>query len=146
MSETAYFGKIIISNPIIGLPGKVPWIPIEDGNGVASVDDPDLIAALRDRCGRRIGGVREITREEFDKKKVIPLLPRKLATQGPDRGKIRLSEDNPLKFPSGKPAAEAAGKSPEPSKPPEASPGSVESSVPLTGRIITENPDSTAEP
>ena len=65
-----FFKKTILSNPIATSKGyRIQFQPIGDDEGVIALEDETVIAELKDMAERRVGGVIEVTREQFDELK-----------------------------------------------------------------------------
>lgn len=116
--EAAFFHKAVLAYRVYGLPRNINWIEISGGDGVIEVNDPALIEVMRDKVKKGIGGLTEITAEQFAEKKTLPPTPRRLVTgvpgfEGPrlvDRQKLQPSSSQP----QGATAAVAGETQPEP--------------------------------
>lgn len=72
---TKYYFKELYSNPLFLNRGvRAQFEPIGNDEGIMATNDPSLIFSMENAASRRIGGVRPITKEEYDqfKKKERP--------------------------------------------------------------------------
>lgn len=77
-SNLVYFQKELVSNPVnLARGGSVRWESIGDDEGVLATKVDWLIAELRAFSARKIGGIKEITREAYDAKKNSAVLDRR---------------------------------------------------------------------
>lgn len=140
---TAYFDKSNASSPVLGVPYPITWTRYGDNESVAEVTDDRAIALLRDKHRRGVGGIVEITAEQYAEKKTIPAQPRKLVTLEEQFGTVR-EAPNPLNFgrkprPEAAVAADVVGAAAS-APPPQ---GSVQSAAPVVGSLSQPQ---TAEP
>lgn len=83
-----FFRKTILSNPIATSQGyRIQFQPIGDDEGVIALEDETVIGELKAMATNRVGGVIEITKEEFEelKKKADPASPPKPGLTDPPR-------------------------------------------------------------
>lgn len=140
---TRYYHKSVISSPIFGLPLRVQWIPIGNGDGIAEESRDDMNAAMQAKIKAGVGGLSELSEEQFLEKKKLLAIPRKFVTEDPRRvtprimnvrvagfGKSSNRADQAAASPAGKSDSSASSGSAS-SQPP----GVVKASEPEVGRI-----------
>lgn len=140
---TAYFDKSNASSPVLGVPYPITWTRYGDNESVAEVTDERAIAILRDKHRRSVGGIVEITAEQYAEKKTIPVQPRRLVTLEEQFGTVR-EAPSPLNFgrklPKPEVAAAAVVGAAASAPPPQ---GSVQAPAPVVGSLSQPQ---TAEP
>lgn len=68
--STAYFHKSLMNNPLLGAPMPIRWEAYGgEGNGVLQTNNDTLIAFIRSKVKARVGGVAEISGQEYEAKK-----------------------------------------------------------------------------
>ena len=117
-NKVAYFEKALINQPLFGGQSRINWIPFGgDMDGVVATSDPKVIEFLRKKSDTRRGGVREISQEDFEAKKDIPLGEKRPVMTAEVNPQARLAR-NPMPFsqqpPQEKSESAAAGAEPEP--------------------------------
>lgn len=68
----SYFHKEILSNAVYHNGKPLPFVPVEDANGILQTDDAELAAKLTDMAARRVGGIRVLTPEQYEELKKKP--------------------------------------------------------------------------
>lgn len=68
----SYFHKEILSNAVYHNGKPLPFVPVEDANGILQTDDTELAAKLTDMAARRVGGIRVLTQEQYEELKKKP--------------------------------------------------------------------------
>lgn len=106
MQSVAYFTKALIGMRVYGLPYNPAWQPAGDGDGVMETSDPRMIDALRGKIVAKVGGVLEVTREEYLAKKAEPAPQKRFLTQDPATARLRIGNGSGL-GPMRKPAGDA---------------------------------------
>lgn len=105
-----YFHKTLIASRLYGVSIPIRWVPAGDGDGVLATSDSKVIAALRQKIAARVGGVRELSKEEYDAKKAEPVPPKRHVTQDPAFVRHRIGNNVQMGRPKAKgPVAPAAG-------------------------------------
>jgi hypothetical protein len=135
MADKAYFQKFVLSTKVRLSSGKtVPWINVGWNTGALETTDAALIAEL-DACAEaHIGGVKRITKSEFDD------LKKNSSKQSP-RKTWRGTATQPLPKSNPKPAASAKSSSPAAAatSKPAPEPVKVEEPVTATGVFPADN-------
>ena len=81
--KKTYFQKSLIATRLYGIRVPISWEPAGDGDGVIATADKAVIDALRAKAAARVGGVKEISKEEYEAKKAEPVPPKRHVTQDP---------------------------------------------------------------
>src|SRR5262245_32217411 len=93
-----FFRKTILSNPVATSKGyRVTFQPIGDDEGVIALEDQEAVAELRSMAERKVGGIIEITKEQFEElKKQVGQgsLPKQSLGDPPQWPKVRLGLDS----------------------------------------------------
>lgn len=95
VAQTLYFEKDLISAPVRGSTMRMDWIHIGEGQGILATDDPALGAFLLAKSKSGVGGVSQLTAEDYEKKKAAPVPPQRRVTEPPGP-KIRVQGDGPV--------------------------------------------------
>lgn len=90
MHEVAYFTKALIGMRVYGLPYNPAWQPCGDGDGCLETSDPRMIAALRAKIAAKVGGVLEVSKEEYLAKKAEPVPRKRFLTLDPASSRLRI--------------------------------------------------------
>lgn len=138
---TRYYHKSVVSSPIFGLPLRVQWIPIGNGDGIAEESRDDMNVALQAKIKAGVGGLSELTEEQFLEKKKLLAIPRRFVTEDPRHStprimNVRMSGFRKLPSQTGQVDASPAGKSASSASSVSLPvPGPIKASEPEVGRI-----------
>ena len=136
--EKTYFQKSLIATRLYGVRVPITWEPAGDGDGVLATSDSAVITALRAKIVAKVGGVKEITKAQYDAKKAEPVPPKRHVTQDPAFLQPRIGNNVlPRSSSTGKQKSRAAEAGDRPAFP--------NAEGPSVGKLVT-GADSDAEP
>lgn len=137
---TKYFYKELVFNQVYDRHGNaVQFEQIGHSSGLLELDSdtrPDLVSDLQKMAGERVGGVVELTKGEYDKKKAAAPILTAFAQPSPHMVKALPSRSDPINGLNANAAEVKPGPPPAPILPTEAAPVVLPPTAPVRrGRL-----------